>query len=210
MHDRRVLRLEPAGLTQHADLGQIASWHGNDMLTDPAGRAYVSNFGDGSAPGVPVTPANLALVQPDGTVSVAASGMLFANGMALIAGGRILVVAETRALPPRITAFDVAPDGTLSGRRVLAEFDAEMPDGLCADAADHIWFASPFTGEVIRLAPDGTIVRRAPVPVPPYACVLGGVDGRTLFVCAASSWLPEEALARRTGQILATRVEVPA
>jgi sugar lactone lactonase YvrE len=209
MHDRRVLRFDPDGLHEHADLSRVATWHANDMLVDPAGRAYVSNFGDSSAPGVPVTPANLALIQPDGTVSVAASGLLFANGMTLIDGGRTLVVAETRALPPRLAAFDVAPDGTLSGRRVLAEFGAEMPDGICADEADHIWAASPFTGEVIRLAPDGAIVQRVAVPVPPYACMLGGADGHTLFICAASSWRPDEARADRAGQILAFRVDVP-
>jgi len=52
MHDRRVLRLRPDGeVTEHADLSPVASWHANDMLVDPAGRAYVANFGDASAPG---------------------------------------------------------------------------------------------------------------------------------------------------------------
>jgi sugar lactone lactonase YvrE len=210
MHDRRVLRLDPDGLAEHADLSQVATWHANDMLVDRAGRAYVGNFGDASAPGVPVTPADLALIQPDGSVSVAASGLHFPNGMALTGGGSTLVVAETRADPPRLTAFNVAADGTLSGRRVVAEFGAEMPDGICADAADHIWAASPFTGEVIRVAPDGAIVQRAAVPVPPYACALGGPDGRMLFICAAATWLPDEALASRTGQVLAMQVDVPA
>jgi sugar lactone lactonase YvrE len=207
MHDRRVLRLEAdGGLVEHADLSKVATWHANDMLVDPVGRAYVGNFGDASGPGVPVTPASLALVQPSGVVIVAATDMEFANGMALIRGGRTLVVAETRALPPRLTAFDVAADGSLSGRRVLTEFGAEMPDGICADAEDHLWVASPFTGEVLRVSPSGSIVRRVEVPVPPYACALGG---RTLYICAAVSWMPEEALASRTGQILAIEVDVP-
>lgn len=210
MHDRRVLRLDAGGLAEHADLSPVASWHANDMLVDPAGRAYVGNYGDASAPPALVTPASLALIQPDGAVSVAAPGMLFANGMALTHDGRTLVVAETRADPPRLTAFDVAADGTLSGRRVVAEFGAEMPDGICADAADHLWVASPFTGEVIRVAPNGAIVERVAVPVPPYSCALGGPDRRTLFICAAVTWVPDEALANRTGQILAQPVDVPA
>src|SRR5216683_3711937 len=88
MHDRRVLRLDDDGLREHADLSEVASWHANDMLVDPAGRAYVGNFGDASGPGVPVTPASLALVRPSGEVSIAAADMLLANGMALIQGGR--------------------------------------------------------------------------------------------------------------------------
>lgn len=210
MHDRKVLRLDPDGMHEHADLSKVASWHINDMLVDPAGRAYVGNFGDNSAPGVPVTPANLALVLPDGNVSVAASGMRLANGMALIDGGRTLVVAETRAEPPRISAFDVAADGTLRGRRVLVTLEDELPDGICADAEDHIWFSSPFTGEVVRLAPSGKIVRRLAVGRPPYACALGGADGRTLFLCVSDDWRPEETRARRSGAVLATTVDVPA
>ncbi|MEN3357919.1 MAG: hypothetical protein V7637_1901 [Mycobacteriales bacterium] len=207
MHDRRVLRLDPDGLRVHAELSGLASWHTNDMLVDPAGRAYVGNFGDASAPPDPVTPANLALIQPDGRVGLAAAGMHLANGMALLDGGRTLVVAETRALPPRLTAFDVAADGSLSGRRVLIEFGAELPDGICAGPDDHLWVASPFTGEILRVIPDGAIEQRLAVPQPPYACVLGGADGRTLFVCTSDTWRPDEALAARSGQILALPVD---
>jgi sugar lactone lactonase YvrE len=207
MHDRRVLRLDPDGVQVHADLSGVASWHTNDMLVDPAGRAYVGNFGDASAPPDPVTPANLALVQPDGTVSVAAPELHLANGMALIHSGRTLVVAETRALPPRLTAFDVAVDGSLSGRRVLVELGDALPDGICADAADQLWVASPFTGEILRVTPDGAIAQRLAVPQPPYACMVGGADGRTLFVCTSDTWRPDEALAARAGQILAVPVD---
>lgn len=210
MQDRRVLRLEADGLREHADLGKLATWHANDMLVDPAGRAYVGNFGDASAPPDPPAPVPLILVRPDGAVSVATPKLQFPNGMTLVDGGRTLVVAETRAVPPRLTAFDVAADGTLSGQRVLAEFETEMPDGICADAADHVWVASPFTGEVLRVAPDGSVVTRIASPVPPYAVALGGGDGRTLFIAGAVTWLPEEALAGRTGQILALPVDVPA
>lgn len=206
MHDRRVLRLDPDGLRLHADLSTVASWHTNDMLVDPAGRAYVGNFGDASAPPDPVTPANLALVQPDGTVGVAAPDLHLANGMALINGGRTLVVAETRALPPRLTAFDVAADGSLSGRRVLVQFAAELPDGICADAAGTLWVASPFTGEILRITADGAVQGRIRAPQPPYACMLGGTGQDTLFVCTSDTWRPDEALAARSGQILALPV----
>jgi sugar lactone lactonase YvrE len=210
MQDRRVLRLDADGLHEHADLSELAAWHANDMLVDPAGRAYVGNFGDASAPPDPPAPVPLILVRPDMTASVATPELQFPNGMTLINGGRTLVVAETRAVPPRLTAFDVAADGTLNGQRVLAEFDGEMPDGICADAADHIWVASPFTGEVLRVSPEGSVVTRIASPVPPYACTLGGADGRMLFIAGAVTWMPDEALTARTGQILAVPVDVPA
>lgn len=206
MHARHVLRLDEDGLVVHADLSDIATWHVNDMLVDPAGRAYVGNFGDGTAPPEPVTPAHLAVVEPDGSVGVAASDLELPNGMVLLDDGRTLAIAETRALPPRITAFDVAPDGSLSGRRTLITLESEMPDGMAVDAADNIWFASPFTGELIRISPDGVVTSRIRCPRPPYACVLGGPTGETLYVCVSDSWLPEVCREQHTGAILAVEV----
>jgi sugar lactone lactonase YvrE len=205
MHARQVLRLDPDGPVVHADLSEIATWHANDMLVDPAGRAYVGNFCDGTAPPVPITPASLALVRPDGTVSVAATGLDLPNGMVLIDGGRTLVVAETRGLPPRISAFTVAADGTLSQRRVLVQLENELPDGLTVDAQDNIWFASPFTGELIKLTPDGRIAARLACPRPPYACALDA-ESRSLYVCVADDWVPEVCRAQRSGAVL--RVDV--
>lgn len=203
MHDRRVLRFADGELTEHADLSTLASWHLNDMLVDAAGRAYVTNFGDASWPPEPITPGALALVHPDGTIGIAAEGMHFANGMALTDGGTRLVVAETRALPPRITQFDVAPDGGLTNRRLLVELEAELPDGLTADTDGNIWFASPFTSEVIKVSRDGEIITRVVTPVAPYACALGGDDLGTLFVCAAGSWHEDQTVVARDGVVLA-------
>jgi sugar lactone lactonase YvrE len=207
MHARQVLRLDPDGLAVHADLSGIATWHANDMLVDGAGRAYVGNFGDGTAPPEPVTPAALALVEPDGTVRVAASELHLPNGMVLLDGGRTLVVAETRALPPRMSAFTVAADGSLTDRRVLIELSAELPDGLTSDAEDNIWFASPFTGELIRVTPRGEITARLACPRPPYACALDRDTG-VLYVCVADDWVPEVCRAKRSGAIL--RIDVSA
>jgi sugar lactone lactonase YvrE len=220
MHDRTVLRLDPDGLTEHADLSHLATWHCNDMVVDAQGRAYVGNFGDGTGPGTPVTPAELALVYPDGTVAVAASALEFPNGAAIF--GDTFVIAETRADPPRLTAFDIEPDGTLGGRRLFAQFGpvaslgdkstvSASPDGICVDAEGAVWFASWSTNEVIRVREGGEIVDRRPTgDAGAYSCVLGGPDGRTLFVCVAATWMPEESRRVRTGRILATRVDVPA
>lgn len=204
MHARQVLRREADGtLALHADLGELATWHANDMLVDGAGRAYVGNFGDGTAPPEPVTPATLARVDPDGSVHAAATDLALPNGMVLVDGGRTLVVAETRALPPRITTFAVAADGSLTDRRVLIELANELPDGLTVDAQDDIWFASPFTGELIKLARDGAILTRLACPRPPYACALAG---DTLYVCVADDWVPERCKELRSGAILSVDV----
>lgn len=211
-HERRVLRRERDGtLSVHADLSAIADWHTNDLVVDRSGRAYVGNYGDASVPPAAPRPAALALVQPDGSTSVAADGLLFANGLVLSGDGATLIVAETRDSPGRLTAFTVdRSDGSLSNRRTLVAFDAAvMPDGLAIDGEDGVWAASPFSGEVIRVDAGGTITDRVAI-ADPYAVALGGADGRDLFVCTADTWLPERAARERSGAIRRLRVRVPA
>lgn len=201
---RTLLRLEADGsLVEHADLSGVATWHLNDMHVDAAGRAYVGNYGDASAPPDPPYPAELALVQPTGEVSSAATGLMFANGIDGLADGRTLVVAETRSTPGRLTAFTVGPAGELSERRVLAELDV-MPDGIAVAPDDSVWVASPFTSELLHVSPDGEVVERLAVPTP-YAVALGGPDRDQLLVCSSPTWVPDVALRDLAGAVLRVR-----
>ncbi|WP_258558147.1 SMP-30/gluconolactonase/LRE family protein [Rhodococcus sp. AG1013] len=211
VQERKVYRLEDDGtLTVHADLHGIAPWHLNDMAVDASGRAYVGNYGDDSAPPAPPFPADLAMVEPDGTAHVVATEMLFANGMVITPDGATLIVAETRASPGRLTAFTIEADGSLVNRRTLVEFDdaAVLPDGIALDAEGSVWVASPFNQEVIRVTAAGEVAERIAVPHP-YAVALGGEDGRDLFVCTADTWVPEDAIRIGGGAIRRLRVQVP-
>ncbi|HJC60438.1 MAG TPA: SMP-30/gluconolactonase/LRE family protein [Candidatus Dietzia intestinigallinarum] len=175
--DLRVYcRTATGELTVHADLSELASWQLNDMIVDSHGRAYIGDYGDGSVPRDPVTPVGLLRVDPDGTASAAAGDMSFANGMVLTADRSTLIVAETRSMPGRLTAFDVASDGGLSGRRILCEFSTEvLPDGLAVDPDDNVWVASPFSGELLRVTGSGTVDRRVAVRSP-YAVAYRAPD----------------------------------
>jgi sugar lactone lactonase YvrE len=42
-----------------------------------------------------------------------------------------------------------------------------------------------------------------------FACMLGGEDGRTLFLCAAPSFAEHERRPVREAQLLAVKVDVP-
>ncbi|MFT3864708.1 MAG: SMP-30/gluconolactonase/LRE family protein [Solirubrobacterales bacterium] len=209
MHDRRLLRLGPDGPREHADLAALAPWHTNDMYVDRHGRAYVGNFGDDSAPPDPPRPTVLLLVEPGGEARVVAEDLWFPNGIAVTADGGTLIVAETRSVPGRLTAFTVAEDGSLGDRRVLASFEGGFPDGIAIDAEDAVWVAFPFGDELLRVTADGAVDRRLPFPSP-YAVALGGPGGRDLFVATAPSWVPEEAKRLRAGSIHRLAVEAPA
>jgi sugar lactone lactonase YvrE len=207
MRDRRLLRLDDDGLHELADLSRVAAFHCNDMVTDAHGRSYVGNFGfDFQAQQQPRTAA-LALVSPDGRVQVAAEDLSFPNGTVITPDGRTLIVGESFA--GRLTAFDVAGDGSLSNRRVWAQLENAVPDGICLDAEGAIWVASPMSGEVLRVREGGEVTDRIRVATQAIACMLGGAKRTTLFVCTSESLMAEDCRAKRSGRIEVALVTVP-
>ncbi len=210
MRDRRLLRLEPAGLVELADLSNLATWYCNDMVVDAAGRAYVGNFGfDIEVPPEELQPvgAVLARVGPDGSVVVAAEDLMFPNGSVITPEGRTMVVAESFA--GLLTAFDVDGEGSLSGRRVWAALEGVAPDGICLDAEGAIWVADARGARVLRVAPGGEILAEIRAGQNTYACMLGGEARTTLYVCTAPGSDPVECETAMAGRIEAVEVEVP-
>lgn len=208
MRDRRLLRLDPDGLAEVADLSSLARFHCNDMLVDARGRAYVGNFGfDLHVEKPDFCKTEMVLVEPDGRARVVADDLSFPNGTVLTPDGRTLVVGES--FGARLTAFDVAEDGSLSGRRVFAKLEGAVPDGICLDAEGAVWVASPVSAEVLRVHEGGRVSARIPVATQAFACMLGGADRRTLFVCTAAHSDPAVCRAERTGRIETVRVDVP-
>ena len=209
MVDRKLMRLDPSGLTQVADLSSLAAFHCNDMVVDAKGRAYVGNFGFDlfTQPVVPKSTV-LTMVEPDGTISIAAEDMQFPNGTVITPDGKTMIIGETFAR--RLTAFDIAADGALSNRRVWAELDKVAPDGICLDAEGAVWVASPRSNEFIRVLEGGVITRRIPVSNQGIACALGGEDGKRLFMVIGRVKGRDEAMATRAGRIEYVDVDVPA
>ncbi len=207
MEDRRLLRLDPGGLTEVADLHRFATFHCNDMVVDAQGRAYVGNFGfdlDGGAHPVPTV---LTLVLPNGDARVVADELMFPNGTVITPDGRTLIIGES--FGPRLTAYDIQPDGSLLNRRLWAPLDQCVPDGICLDAEGALWVASPISNEVVRVVEGGTITQRIPIEMQAYACMLGGPQRRHLFICTASTSNPPQCRARRDGRIEVVEVDVP-
>jgi len=205
--DRKILKLVDNKLLVLADLSQLATGAVNDFAVDAIGRIYVGNFGYDYDAGEPARPTNLHMVQPDGTVSVAASGVEFPNGSVIKDGGTMLLVAETWAC--RIRAFDIALDGGLSCQRVYADLGKRQPDGICLDAHGGLWVACFNTGEFIRILEGGDITDRVALPGHAVSPGLGGDDGKTLFLCSYLGTTPELVAGKRRAGIHTLRVDVP-
>jgi YD repeat-containing protein len=196
MTDNRLLRLEGEELVDVADLSAHAGGLSNDLLIDEAGRAYVGDFGWDLAEDPVIRSTNLQRVDPDGSVHIAAEDVVCPNAMAITRDGGTFLISETFA--SRVTAFDRAPDGTLSNRRVWASFVDEpyatleeglaakaiFPDGMALAADGTIWLADCGGTGVHHVAEGGEIIEHiSTAPDAVFAVALGGPDLRTLFLC---------------------------
>ncbi|MCW2808411.1 MAG: 6-deoxy-6-sulfogluconolactonase [Marmoricola sp.] len=222
MRDSTILRREEAGeLVVHADLSAHVGGHPNDMVVDDQGRAFVGNFGFDLMGGADVRSTVLLRVDPDGSVTQVADDLWFPNGSVITDDG-VLLVDET--FGNRITAFDIEPDGSLANRRVWAQFGelpsspvlgevipglAVAPDGCGLDAEGCLWLADAVNGRVLRVREGGEIVDEIPVGTGVFACMLGGSDGRTLYLCCAPDFDEHARSAAREAELRAVRVEVP-
>jgi len=225
MTGHRVWRLAPDGeVSLHADLSAYSRGEANDMVVDASGIAYVGSYGFDLMAGDAPREAALMRVDPDGSVTCAAVGLRFPNGSMITPDGRTLLVAETIAA--RISAFDIAADGSLSGRRIWGQIAPTpelttleevlpaiefAPDGCTLDAEGCVWAADSLHRRCARIAPGGAILDEIPSPdgLVFYGVMLGGDDGRTLLICAAPDWREPRTADATPSVLLTTDVEVP-
>jgi sugar lactone lactonase YvrE len=206
MTDRKLLRVENGDLKIHADISQLASFHCNDMVVDGSGRAYVGNFGYDLLADAPPKPAELVLVNPDGSARVVAQALDFPNGSVVTPDGRTLIVGES--MGHRLTAFRIQNDGLLSDRRVFAELGEGVPDGIALDSESAVWVASPLNRQLLRVREGGAVTDRIQCDSMPIACALGGPSRKTLFVLFSDSIRPEECRQRKSARIDTMEVAV--
>jgi sugar lactone lactonase YvrE len=204
--DGLLLRREPDGsLVTHADLTGLANHKWNDIVVDGRGNAYVNNIGF-DFPSGEFTAGIVALVTLNGSARQVAGA--FPNGMVVTPDNSTLIVAESYG--NRLTAFDIAADGSLSNRRLWADLDGGAPDGICLDAENAIWYGDVPNKRCVRVREGGEVLRTIHLDRGCFACTLGGADKRTLFLLT-NEWNGPANMAdgRRTGQVLTAHSPAP-
>ncbi len=216
MTDQRVVRAS-SGATV-VDLSEHCGFWANEMITGASGVAYVGSFGfdldlmlrEHGVEALMVAPApttNLVVVSPSGEVLQVVPDMSFPNGTVISDDGMTLIVGETLAF--RLSAFDVAADGTLSNRRVWAQLDFVATDGMCLDAEGQIWVANALANECLRVREGGEVTARTSTSLHAFACMLGGADRSTLYVMSAPTSDRFVIADQLAGRIEAATVDVP-
>src|SRR5215472_10025534 len=198
--ENRIVRREPDGsLITHVDLNNISDQVWNEIVVDGRGNTYVNG-----GPGI------IALVTPDCSARQVADGFAFPNGMTITPDNSTLIIAESHG--KKLTAFDIAPEGSLSNRRVWADLGDGVPDGICLDAHGCVWYADVPNKRCVRVREGGEVMQTVKLDRGCFACMLGGPDKKTLFIIA-TEWrgmekIPEVAQAR-TGQVLTIEAAAP-
>jgi sugar lactone lactonase YvrE len=206
--DGDLLRREPDGsLVTHADLSSLSGHSWNEIVVDGRGNAYVNNIGF-DFPAGEFAPGTVALLTPDGPARLVADGVAFPNGMAVTPDNSTLIVAESYA--SRLTAFDIASDGSFSSERLWADLGSGVPDGICLDAEGTIWYADVPNKRCVRVREGGEVLHTIDLDRGCFACMLGGIEGTTLFM-VAQEWNGMESAAggQRTGQLLTVPAPAP-
>ena len=207
MLDRKLLCFDDGHLSEYADLSDHASFTCNDMIVDGAGRAYVGNFGFDMEGGASPSPAELVLVQPDGSISIAADKLSFPNGTVITPDGKTMIIGES--MGARLTAFDINDDGTLTNRRMWAQLEGAIPDGICLDQQGGIWAASPNSHEVLRVLEGGEVTDRITIENQAYACMLGGETRNRLYIMTSVSSSNEKCVKYKTARVEYVDVDIP-
>jgi sugar lactone lactonase YvrE len=205
--DGLVLRREPDGTLQTlADLGR-PGW--NDVVADGRGNVYVNGAGSNPMSGEAFRPGSVFLAAADGSVRQVADDIAFPNGMAVTADNSTLIVADSYR--HSLVAFDIGADGGLSDRRVWADLGDGVPDGICVDAQDAVWYADVPHQRCVRVAEGGKVLETVALDRGGFACALGGPDRTTLFITAAKwqGMTEAEMVTPGSGQVLTVEIEVP-
>jgi len=196
-------RLLLADGTEYADLSALADIC-NEIVVDRRGFVFVNGGSfDFSKPGI------VAVVTPAGEVRQVADGIVFGNGMAVTEDGATLIVAESQGC--RLSAFDIGVDGGLLNRRVWADLgQGQHPDGICLDAEGAVWYADVPNQQCVRVREGGEVLQTVELDRGAFACMLGGEDGRTLYILAAE-WHGFENMftPARAGHLLTTPAPAP-
>jgi len=147
----------------------------NDLAIAPDGTLFASdpNWKDGTG--------QLWRIDLDGKTTRLAAGMGTTNGIEVSPDGKRLYVNES--VQRNVWVFDLAPDKSLTNKRLLRKFEDHGFDGHRCDVDGNLYIARYGEGVVAVVSPQGEILRKIPVlgPRPSNLC-FGGPDGRTVYV----------------------------
>jgi sugar lactone lactonase YvrE len=170
-----IFRLDVGRLTLDVFAHEPAMHQPNDLAIAANGHLFASDpsWADGSG--------RIWHISLNGQARLLDGQMGTTNGIEVSPDGRTLYVNET--VQRTIWAYDLAPDGSVSRKRLLIRFADFGLDGMRCDVAGNLYVTRYGKGTIAVVSPAGVVLRE--VALSGRTCTnltFGGPDGRT---CAA-------------------------
>ncbi len=190
-HDGRVTalaeRFEGKRLNSPNDV--VCKSDGSIWFTDPSFGVLGWYEGERATPELPT---HVYRLDPAGSLSVVAEGINQPNGLAFSPDESLLYIVESRAVPRRILAYDVANGGkSLARKRVLIDAGPGTPDGFRCDTDGNLWcgwgMGEAGLDGVHVFNPDGKLIGCIDLPERCANLCFGGVHRNRLFMTASTS-----------------------
>ncbi|MGO9058999.1 MAG: SMP-30/gluconolactonase/LRE family protein [Candidatus Binataceae bacterium] len=173
----------------------------NDLTIDDYGSVWSGDVGRKGADPGESSPGDLFRIDPDGTVTQMDEGIMGSNGLGFSPDRKLLYYSDSGAKV--VYVYDVTAARTLKNRRVFARVGVGIPDGLALDAEGNIWLAVVYTSNLVCFKPDGTILKKATLPVKKVVSLtFGGPDLMDLYAVTVQT-------SRDKGSLYRARAEVP-
>lgn len=188
----------------------------NDGKCDPQGRFWVGTIYEPRQP-----PLAALYCFSQGQLTRVADEVTVSNGLAWSPDGATMYWTDTTSHTIFRMAFD-PQTGSVGPRTVFATFDKKKegqplsayggrPDGAAMDVEGCYWVAMFEGARLLRISPQGQILRdiQLPVQCATMPC-FGGKDMKTLFITTASQGRSAEELDSQAlaGRVLALEVEI--
>ncbi|RJG00142.1 SMP-30/gluconolactonase/LRE family protein [Noviherbaspirillum saxi] len=185
----------------------------NDGRCDARGRLWAGTLFDSRE-----RPGGSLFCVEQGNVRDIGKPVTVSNGVAFSCDGRTLYHTDTTA--HRIMAYEFNVEtGEVGGARLFKQFSADKgaqyggrPDGAAVDSENAYWCAMYEGGRVLRISPDGEILREITLPVRcPTMVAFGGEDMKSLYITTVRHNRSADELVRHplSGHVLTMHVDVP-
>jgi gluconolactonase len=147
----------------------------NDVAIAADGRLFASdpNWKEGTG--------QIWRIDRDGRTTRLEGGMGTTNGIEVSPDGRRLYVNES--VQRNVWAYDLSPQGEVSGKRLLIKFDDFGMDGMRVDVDGNLYITRHGKGTVAKVSPEGRLLKEIRMQgTKPSNIAFGGPDGRTAYV----------------------------
>lgn len=170
-----IFRIDPRDRAIHVFAHDAGMHQPNDIAMAADGSLYASD------PDWAHDSGQLWRIEPDGRMRLLETGMGTANGIEVSPDGKHLYVNES--VQRKIWVYDIQPNGSVGGKRLLIAFADHGMDGMRADEQGNLLVARYGAGSVAMVSPAGKLLREIRLKgSKPTNVAFGGADGRTVYV----------------------------